>query len=405
LIERLKEDMINLGEIGKQETGGISRPSFSDYDIEARKYVLKRFKEAGLMIHTDAAGNIIGIRPGKVESPIVTTGSHIDSVWNGGMFDGTLGVISGLEAIRMLNDSNIKTDLPIALIVFTDEEGAFSSLTGSSYFAGLLKKEELYELKNKYDGKKFKEGFEKIPKEGYVERFEKPIKSHVELHIEQGPVLESNNKDIGIVTGIVGVRWLKITFIGKQSHAGATPMNMRRDPVIPLAKTALKIRETALSYKEMVGTAGYIKVFPNVVNVIAGEATITADIRTLDLTDLENAVQKILRSAKMYAQNEKVGFNYSILQNKDPVICSQSVMQAIKQSTEELGYSYILLPSRAGHDTQNVAKITKDVGMIFVPSKGGISHSPDEWTEWEQAHKGVEVLKNVLIRLASNIKS
>jgi Acetylornithine deacetylase/Succinyl-diaminopimelate desuccinylase and related deacylases len=176
LIERLKEDMINLGEIGKQETGGISRPSFSDYDIEARKYVLKRFKEAGLMIHIDAAGNIIGIRPGKVESPIVTTGSHIDSVWNGGMFDGTLGVISGLEAIRMLNDSNIKTDLPIALIVFTDEEGAFSSLTGSSYFAGLLKKEELYELKNKYDGKNLKKDLKKSQKKVMLKDSKSPLK-------------------------------------------------------------------------------------------------------------------------------------------------------------------------------------------------------------------------------------
>jgi allantoate deiminase len=401
LIDRLRKDVLNLGEIGRQVTGGISRPSLSEYDVEARKYVLKTFREAGLRVFTDAAGNMIGVRSGEVESPIVTTGSHIDSVWNGGMFDGVLGVMGGLEAIRMLNDDGVRTKLPIALIVFTDEEGAFSSLTGSSYFAGVLERQTLYDLKNKYDGRRFGEGVTRIPREGYMERFTRPIRAHVELHIEQGPVLEANRVDIGVVTGIVGIRWLNISFKGRQSHAGATPMNMRRDPAIPLARTTLKIREIALKHGDMVGTTGHITLFPNVANVIPGEASLVADIRSLEAADLEDAVGRVVRSAKIYAKRENVDLEYSIPQKTEPVNCSPLVIHTISKVVEELGYSYMQLPSRAGHDTQNMAKLTGEVGMVFVPSRGGVSHAPEEWTEWEQAHRGVEVLRKTLIRLAN----
>jgi len=403
VLSRLRSDLEKLGSIGKLENGGVFRPSFSDADIEARKYVISLMIDAGMDVMVDTAANIVGIRKGTVESPLVMTGSHIDAGYRWGIFDGPLGVLGAIEAVRMLNEEKVKTKYPVAVVCFSDEEGSYLPLSGSKYFAGLITKEALFETKNKYDGSIFGE----VVKKAYqikgiskvVEKFDFQIKNYVELHIEQGPILESVKKEIGVVNGIVGIRWVYLTFKGQQSHAGTTPMNLRKDATVPAAKSILALRRIVLNYKDMVGTAGVIKVTPNVVNAIPKEVVVNMDIRSLDRNELDQAAIAIVKEAELYAKEEGVELVYSINEAANPVPCSNVVVETIKSAVESLNYSYIVMPSRAGHDAQNVARLTK-IGMIFVPSKGGISHSPEEWTDRDYCHKGVEVLKKTIISLA-----
>ncbi|EZQ10222.1 amidase [Candidatus Acidianus copahuensis] len=402
-ISRLKQDMEDLGRIGKDPRGGISRPSMSDPDLDAREFIMEKMREAGLEVYYDLAGNIIGIRRGQCNE-FVTTGSHIDTVLNGGMFDGSLGVLGGIEAIRLMNEEGVETKRSLAIIVFTDEEGnAFAPFVGSKYFSGTLDKEELVKMRGKYVGVEFSQVFRKFEsrvssKAKKMERFPFRIKYHVELHVEQGPTLEMNNKDIGIVTGIVGILRLWLRFKGKQSHSGTTPMNMRKDPMIPASRMVLDVREKVKRFEEMVGTTAFMEVKPNVVNVIPGEVYIGIDVRSMEIEEILNMKEILINDAKKFSEEEGNLLDHEIL-IEEPIRSSSDVMEKIRGSTEELGYSYMELPSRAVHDTQMMAKITK-VGMIFVPSKSGISHAPEEWTDWDKAYKGVEVLKETLIKLA-----
>ena len=400
MIGRLKRDLEQLGNIGKDARGGVARPTFSQADLEARSFLIELMGQAGLHISTDAAANIIGIRAGRQKSPLISTGSHIDTGIMWGIFDGPLGVIGGIESIRMMNDENITTDLPIAIMCFTDEEGTYLSLAGSKFFSGALSKEELYRTTNKYDGSKFGDLVPRALKNGIIERFTTPIKSHIELHIEQGPILEKQNLQIGILSGIVGIRWINLTLKGQQAHAGATPMNLRRDPTIPASNMILEVRHIALSFKDMVGTCGVIKVTPNVINAIPREVHLGVDLRSLDRKELDIAAQQVIENSKKAASEENCELEYSISEAANPAIFSRNVISVIKDATVALGYSHTIMPSRAGHDTQNLAN-QSEVGMIFVPSKGGISHAPEEWTEFEQAHNGVEVLKKSLTKLAT----
>lgn len=403
MVDRLRESLEKLGKYGKLSEGGVFRSSFSDADIEARKFIVSLMKEANLDIYMDAAGNIIGIRKGEIESPVVMTGSHIDAGMRWGIFDGTLGVIGAIEAVRQIDEEGFKTKLPLAIACFTDEEGAFIPLAGSKFFAGLISKDELYRSKNKYDGTMFgevvKKAFDINGIKKIFERIMINIKYYLELHIEQGPILESLNKEIGIVTGIVGIRWVNLNFKGTQSHAGTTPMNLRRDPMIPAAKAILALRDVVLKYNGMVGTAGAIKVSPNVVNAIPGEVIISMDIRSLKIEELNHVATEIIELAKKFSSEENVDFSFTINEAANPVLCDKEIVNILKDISERNGYSYIYLPSRAGHDAQNVAKLTK-IGMIFVPSKKGISHSPEEWTDWEHCNKGVKVLKESLLELS-----
>lgn len=399
MLNRLQRDLQKLGSFGKYEEGGVFRPSLGEADLEAREFVMGLMLDAGLEIHTDRAANIVGIRKGRKKTPLVTSGSHIDAGRKWGIFDGPLGVIGAIEAIRMMNDENTETKFPIGVICFTDEEGAYLTLAGSHYFAGIISKEELYQKTNKYDGSIFGKLIDKALPKNVEEKFTLPIRDHVELHIEQGPVLEAEKKEIGIVSGIVGIRWLNIVFKGKQSHAGATPMNLRKDATIPASRTILALKNEVTKFPEMVGTCGLIKVTPNVTNAIPGQVEIGIDLRSLNRKEMESTAEKVINEAEKFASEEGCGFSFTTSEAANPVPASPEIMTSIKKSTESLKYTYIVMPSRAGHDTQNLAKLAK-IGMIFVPSKGGISHAPEEWTDFDQAHKGVEVLKRSLVDLA-----
>ncbi|MUN29101.1 M20 family metallo-hydrolase [Sulfuracidifex metallicus] len=405
-MNRIREDIEALGKIGKDNRGGNSRPALTYQDLEARKHVVDIMKDAGLRVLVDKGANIIGIREGKLKEPFVSTGSHIDTVMNGGMFDGVLGVMGGLETIRQMNEERIKTDFPLALIVFTDEEGnSFMPFAGSKFFTGEINEEELGKLRGKYEDISFRDTFKRFIEkvEGKVElidRFPFKVKTHMELHVEQGPILDAKKIQIGVVNGIVGVERLWINFLGKQSHAGSTPMNMRADPLIPASETVLKVRQTVGEFNEMVGTVGFLEVSPNVVNVISGKVRLGIDIRSLSEKDMEDATTKIMKGAENSSLMEGVRMETERLVEK-PVPCSPKVIGEIKSSAEELGYSYLIMPSRAIHDTQVMASIT-DVGMIFVPSKDGISHAPQEWTDWEDCDRGQRVLKLALLKELQN---
>ncbi|TRM85278.1 Zn-dependent hydrolase, partial [Sulfolobus sp. F3] len=328
---------------------------------------------------------------------------HVDSVLNGGMFDGVLGVVGGIQVIREFVEDHIKTKFPTAVIVFTDEEGnSFTPFAGSKYFAGLIKKEELHSLKGKYENINFADAFKRflnnLPKDvKVIEKFPYKIINHFELHIEQGPILENEGKQIGIVTGIVGILRIWIELIGKQSHAGTTPMSMRSDPMIPASAIIKNVRDSVLKYKDMVGTVGYIDVFPNVVNVIPGRVNLGVDIRSLEIKDLDKIKDEIIAHTMIESEREKVKVNFTSY-IEEPALCSSENIFAIKRAVEELGYTFMDMPSRAGHDSQIMAKISK-IGMIFVPSKGGISHAPEEWTDWEDIQRGVKVLKYSILNI------
>ncbi len=400
MLDRLGNDLNQLGSYGRDARGGVSRPTFSKPDIEARRFLIDLMVKAGLEVHTDAVANIVGIREGRSESPFVSTGSHIDTGVMWGTFDGALGVLGAIEAIRMLNDDKITTKLPIAIFSFTDEEGTYQGQAGSKYFARLLSKREVYETKNKYDGSKFADGVKNALMNDSLERFNIPTKNHIELHIEQGPILETENLQIGVVTGIVGIRWLYVTFRGKQAHAGACPMNLRRDPLIPASELALTVRQIALKHSEMVGTCGVVNVRPNVINAIPNEATVGVDLRSLDRNELEQAMHEVMDASKQLAAKEHCEVEvHSVSEVGNPTIFPEEIVSFVRRNAESLGYSYRLMPSRAGHDTQTIAYIA-NVGMIFVPSRGGISHAPEEWTDVEQAHRGVKLLEECLIKLA-----
>lgn len=356
--------------------------------------------QVGLEVHTDAVANIVGVRKGRSKFPFVSTGSHIDTGMMWGIFDGALGVVGAIEAIRMLNDEKITTELPIAVFSFTDEEGTYQAQAGSKYFAGLLTKQEVYETKNKYDGSRFADRVKKALSQDSLERLNIATKNHIELHIEQGPILEAEHVQIGVVTGIVGIRWLYVTFRGKQAHAGACPMDLRRDPMIPASELALKVRGIALSHNEMVGTCGVANVTPNVINAIPSEVTVGVDLRSLDRNELDQAMHEVISSSKQFAEKEHCDVEiHSVSHVGNPTIFPQDIVSLVRQNTMSLGYSYKMMPSRAGHDTQTIANVA-NVGMIFVPSRGGISHSPEEWTDFEEAHRGVKLLEECLIKLA-----
>ncbi|BBG25088.1 N-acetyl-lysine deacetylase [Sulfuracidifex tepidarius] len=403
MTSRIKEDIEAIGKIGKDQRGGNSRPALSPEDIEARLYLIERMREAGLEVYVDDAANIIGVRKGRLKEPYVSTGSHVDTVMNGGIFDGVLGVVGGLETMRQLNEDRVETKFPMVLVVFTDEEGnSFMPFVGSKYFAGEISN-ELSDLKGKYELISFKDALERFLRrvEGKVKkigRFPYALRNHVELHVEQGPILYQRKVQIGVVTGIVGVQRAWVEFTGRQAHAGSTPMDMRSDPMISAAKTIEKVREIAIQM-DMVGTVGFVEVSPNVINVIPGKVRIGVDLRSLSKEDMKKAISSVVSYALESSSPEGVKVDVTEF-FEEPVLCSPRVVEEVKRSSEEAGFSYMELPSRAVHDSQVMAKVT-DVGMIFVPSRDGVSHAPEEWTEWEDCDRGQETLKRTLLSLQS----
>lgn len=398
--DRLNESINRLAKIGKQADGSICRLAFTPEDLQARYLVQQWMVDAGMTVKTDTAGNMIGTYAGKVkQAPALCTGSHIDTVPSGGCFDGVLGVLAGIEVVRTLHENNLQLNHPIQVIVFSDEE---STMIGCQAIAGtvLQQSPERYQPKV---GDSIQTCLEMVggnwEKLATAKCDRSDIAAFVELHVEQGAVLESTSKDIGVVLGVVGMRRQLITITGQANHAGTTPMSMRQDALVAAAQVVLAVRNIALRMpSQPVATVGYLEVSPNAVNIIPGKVELSVDIRDLSQACLDEMVKQLSQEVQAIATDTNTQIALAPQLCVEPTLAAQKVQTTIKSVCEQLGLSYCQLPSRAGHDALEMGRIT-DMGMIFVPSQAGVSHSESEYTSPQQCTQGVNVLLLTLMEL------
>ena len=398
--DRLNHSIAHLAQIGKLSTGGVKRIAYSAEDIAARTLVQTWMKEAGMAVRIDTAGNIIGKYPGKYpDASALATGSHLDTVPCGGQYDGAYGILAGIEIARVFQENHIFLTHPFEVIVFTDEEG---SMIGSKAISGRVINDPNYYTRT--NGTDIFSCLEKIGGNWHnilqARRSSKDIAAFVELHVEQGPILESMNKQIGIVEGIVGQRRFNITIQGSANHAGTTPMYMRQDALVAAAKVVLAINHIGNSPGQQVATVGKMQLLPNAANVIPGWVEMSLDIRDLSSSHLDSLLAQLRSQLEDIAKETNTQIRLNPALNNEPALAKDYIQQAIAQVCKDLQLSYTHLPSRASHDAQELAQIT-DMGMIFVPSELGISHSAQEYTSPEQCIQGANVLLRTLLKLDS----
>ncbi|SDA37981.1 N-carbamoyl-L-amino-acid hydrolase [Algoriphagus alkaliphilus] len=403
--DRLHESLMKLSSYGKNANGGSDRQAYTKHDIEARAYVKALMEDAGMQISVDFAGNIIGRKAGKNPSfKPIAFGSHIDEVPNGGDYDGPVGSMGSIEVVKTLSERGIQTDHPLEVIIFTNEEGG---VVGSRALVGALSKEALQVVSSsgftQYEGIKLLGGNpDRIPE---LKRNVGDLAAFLELHIEQGGNLYSEKLDIGVVEGIVAIEWWEFSFLGKANHAGTTPMNMRKDPMLPAAKFVLAVNEIVNSYEgRHVGTVGKIQAFPGAGNVIPGEVKMTLEIRDLSSEKIWEIYSQIEKRAKSLASASEIGLDIKHIEvASKPALADPMVREIIKSQAEKLGFTTKSLPSGAGHDAQEMARIAP-MGMIFIPSKDGISHAPDEFSSKEDIANGANVLLKTILELDSKLR-
>jgi N-carbamoyl-L-amino-acid hydrolase len=403
-LPRLRKDLEELGEIGKTPEGGVWRSSFSEADMEARRWYLKRIEEAGLQHWVDAAGNIYA-RVGEGRLAVIA-GSHLDSVPNGGRFDGALGVMAAFECLRSIKDHGVHTKLPIEAVAFTDEEGRFGGFVGSFAVIGTMTYEEILHRRD-LRGMPLADAMRHVgldpTKIGEAQRNRKDVKAYVELHIEQGPILESMEVPIGVVQGIVAGSRTWITFRGRADHAGTTPMAMRKDAFLGAAEFGLRARDIVLTEGSgtTVGTVGVVDLKPGASNIVPETAFLTLDLRDISWDVLQRLLERVCTLAHEIAEKWSLEVTVERMRISEPAQMSPPIQVVIDEVARDLGHKTHWMNSGAGHDAQVMAKIT-EAGMIFVPSRQGRSHSPAEFTDWDQIENGANVLLNTLLRLAND---
>lgn len=397
---RLEKRIFNLAEFGLQENGETERVAFSDADIDARNWVIKTLKGFGMRVKVDAAGNIIGTRQGTDSSKKpIAFGSHIDRVPNGGNYDGCLGSMAALEVIETLNENNIETNHPLEVIIFPNEEGG---VMGSRAMAGNLGKSALSVVNS--TGYSMGDGIMRIggdtTKLEEAKRKKGSLAAFLELHIEQGGKLEKEKLDIGIVEGIVGLNWWDVVFTGFANHAGTTPMDARQDALLAAAKYIVAVNEVTNSFEgSQVGTVGRIKAEPGAPNVIPGKVIASLEIRDLSSEVIQKVYEAIKEKTEKIAKASNVSVEFLPLDTTaEPALTNTSIQKEIEASAKTLGLTFKYMPSGAGHDAQDISRFAP-VGMIFVPSKGGISHSPKEFTSAEDMANGANVLLHSILSL------
>ncbi|MBF7688159.1 Zn-dependent hydrolase [Acinetobacter rathckeae] len=400
--ERLLNRIHTLAQVGALEGGGVCRLALTDEDKQGRDLVIQWMKELGLEIRIDQIGNVVGLRQGLEDLPPVMTGSHIDTVATGGKYDGNLGVLAGLEVIATLNDHNIQTKHPIAVTFFTNEEGArFPPDTmGSLVFQGDMSLETAYNIVG-IDGTTVKENLQRIGYIGTAPVGSQNIHAFIELHIEQGPVLEHEQIMIGAVTGVQGIHWIEFTIQGTSNHAGTTPMALRHDAGIVAMQIATYARDLIKKTGQgQLATIGQMKLMPNLVNVIPHTAVFTLDIRNTNQTILDETYQKILKFAQQVAQDEGVKLLHRDIAKSAPIAFDSRIVDCIATIAQQQGGSVKRMPSGAGHDAQVIADICP-TGMIFVPSVKGLSHNIKEFTHDHDVERGANILLHALYQLAN----
>ena len=397
--DRLDRSLNELAEIGKLPNGGVCRLAFSEADVLARNLVKNWMLEAGMSVRSDAVGNIIGTYAGtEANTAALATGSHIDTVPVGGRYDGCLGVLAGIEVARVLQENQIRLRHPFEVIVFSDEE---NSVIGCKAIAGNAPTDpERYRRKN---GMSIQDCLKNVGGDWEelhtAKRDRHEITAFIELHVEQGGVLEAWDKQIGVVTGIVGQYRYMVQIIGRPNHAGTTPMNMRKDALVAASQLVLAINRLGVETEgEQVATVGHLTVSPNGTNVVPAKVDLSIDLRDLSEENLQYLISEIEKQCEAIAQNTGTEITLEQKLHVLPTLAKPELMEAIAEVCQNLHLSYDYLPSRAGHDAQEIGRFT-DMGMIFVPSRDGISHSQDEYTSPEQCAQGANVLLHTLLAI------
>jgi len=400
---RLQGTLEKLSEFGRNPEGGVTRLGFSQTEMDARTYVMSLMKDAGLEVRVDAAGNIFGRRAGTAQLPTLLFGSHIDSVPHGGNFDGTVGSLGAIEVMRALNDGHVTTRHPLEVVIWTNEEGPHFGISalGSGVAAGVLGPEIL--------DRKDEEG---LTLADWLRRYGQDpshltdarilrgaLAAILELHIEQGPQLYETKVQIGVVQGIVGLKRWKCVATGFANHAGTTPMNRRKDALAAAAKDLLAVRDVVRAEPgRQVGTVGYMKAEPGAPNVIPGRVEFPVELRDLDAATIERMWEHVQQRFAQTDKEEGVETRCAVINDIAPALSDPSVQSVIREAARSAGLSTADMPSGAVHDAGEISRLAP-MGMIFVPSRDGISHAPQEFSTWDDVANGTEVLYRSILKL------
>jgi N-carbamoyl-L-amino-acid hydrolase len=396
---RIMDHILALAEFGKNPQGGASRVAYSEADKQGREYVLSLMRAARLDVTIDAAGNLIGRRTGSVTglAPLLI-GSHVDTVPEGGNYDGVVGSLGAIEVAQTLAENNVTTRHPLEVVIFQNEEGG---LIGSRAMDGELTEKEL-DLVSR-SGKTIRDGIKFIggdpAKLAGVRRRKGEIAAYLELHIEQGGILDTEKINIGVVEGIVGINWWDVTIEGVAKHAGTTAMNNRQDALLAAAKFIEAVNRVVTTVPgRQVGTVGRINALPGAPNVIPGKVVLSLELRDLDAAKINMLFERIQGEAKKIAVDSKTSFDFKEINVNIPAPTDPGIRSLIFDAARDLGLTTKQMPSGAGHDAQDMARLGP-VGMIFIPSVGGISHSPRELSHPDDITNGANVLLHTLLKL------
>src|SRR5213593_2372565 len=399
--KRLERSIEELGRIGQTPRGGLTRLALTDEDKRGRDWMVARMREAGLTVTVDQMGNIFGQRPGTAPLPPVMMGSHVDSVPTGGRYDGQLGVLCALEVIRTLNDRKIETRHPVTLAIFTNEEGARfqPAMIASGVMAGKIPLEDAYNARDR-DGIRLVDELERIGYLGSEPCVPRPFKAYLELHIEQGPLLEEAGLSVGVVDGIVAISWARLTIHGVQDHAGPTPMRIRHDALVAAAEVVTGVRRVAREIGgDLVATVGNFVVAPNIVNAIPGRVMLSIDMRDPRDATLDRALDSLEPIVRDACEREGVRYELEHYWRVPYTPFDRDVVDAVERAAKAAGTRHRRIRSGAGHDAQYMAAIGP-AGMVFVPSRGGRSHCEEEFTPIGDIDDGARTLLLAALDLA-----
>jgi beta-ureidopropionase / N-carbamoyl-L-amino-acid hydrolase len=404
--DRLWDAIHEIARIGPGVRGGNNRQTLTDADGEARRLFQKWCEAAGMDVAVDSMGTMFARRRGEDDSlPPVMVGSHLDTQPTGGRYDGVLGVLSGLEIIRTLNDLGIKTRHPIEVVNWTNEEGTrfAPAMLASGVFAGVFDQDYAY-ARQDADGKTFGDELERIGFKGQEKAGERKLRAFFELHIEQGPILEDEGMDIGVVTKGQGLWWLRVTLTGKESHTGTTPMHLRRNAGLGMAHITDLVQTIAMANQPAaVGAIGHCDVFPNSPNVIPGKAVFTIDFRSPDQTILDGMRARLEAEARNIAEELDLGIEIEVTGHIEPLTFDPDCVKAVRDAAERLGYAHRDIISGAGHDACWINRVAP-TAMVMCPCVDGLSHNEDEKISKEWSTAGAEVLFHAVVETAEIIE-
>ena len=400
--ERLWSALMAMAEIGRTPTGGVRRLALSDEDRRARDLLVEWLREAGCAVRVDDLGNIYGRRDGDdADATPVVCGSHLDTVPTGGRFDGVLGVLAALEAVRAMRDADLRTHRPVEVVCWTNEEGVrfAPAMLASGVVCGRFTVDEAHAARDQ-DGRTFGEELRRIGYLGKPEHRMRSAAAYIELHVEQGPVLEEEGAQVGIVEGVEGISWGWADVTGRAAHAGPTPVGDRRDALVAASRIVLALRALCAELPGVRATVGRCEVIPNAINVIPGAVRLSTDLRARTADLLATASRRLEEVCAAVARDDRVEVRAHEFWQSPPTPFHPAVLSAVADAARDLGHTSLRLWAGAGHDAKYVAD-RYPAGMIFVPSSGGLSHNEAEWTSKDDCIRGASVLLGAVLRLAA----